>query len=260
MIYHQTITSKAAHKSERKIVFIHGLAENHSIFGWQFKALRKAGYSSLVYDLAGHGLSPVPAKKITIRKHAEDLERILDRQNITEAGIVGFSLGGAVALEYAYRYPERVTKMCLINPALYSKKYLTMPARMLLPFLPFLKLVSGIEQKIKPDGVDLSKAKLSTAYFSFPNGLRVTSFQGLYVNVLAFVEYGIPDFLSEISTETLVIRSENDELLKEGAALHLEETMPNCRVKHIKGNHVVMLNNTKGVNEILLDYFGEQKK
>ncbi len=237
------------------LVFIHGLGEDHSIFNRQVAFLKENGFTTYAYDLAGHGTSPLPSGKPTIARHASDLERILDTEGIEIANLVGFSLGGTISLEFAYQKPHRVGKMCLINPGLYGEKFMSWKVNMLKPFLKALKYISKWDKKQRLNYVDLSKAPFSTAYYSFPYGLRRINLHSLDANLHAFMEHGIPEYLSEIKTETLLLRGKSDELLKRESALFLQEKLANSKLVEITGNHVLMLSNTAEVNKILLEYF-----
>lgn len=238
------------------LVFVHGLGEDQSIFNRQIAFLKEKGWVTYAYDLAGHGNTPLPPGKPTIAKHAADLEKILDTNGIEIANLVGFSLGGTVSLEFAYQKPERVGKMCLINPGLCIDKFMTWKISLLKPFLNVLKYVGKLDKKQRLNDIDLSKAPFSTVYYSFPYGLKKINLQSLDLNLRALLEYGVPEYLSEIKTETLIIRGKSDELLKRKSVLHLQEQLANADLVEIPGNHVVMLSNTDEVNRILLEYFG----
>jgi pimeloyl-ACP methyl ester carboxylesterase len=69
----------------------------------------------IVPDLPGSGHSEPPRGEYRIEGFAADLWRLLDHLGISNAHLVGFSLGGAVALEMAASRPCRVPKLALIN-------------------------------------------------------------------------------------------------------------------------------------------------
>ena len=69
----------------------------------------------IVPDLPGSGHSLPPPDKYTIAGFAAALWKLMDHLGITTTNIVGFSLGGAVALEMAAQRPSRVPRIGLIN-------------------------------------------------------------------------------------------------------------------------------------------------
>jgi 3-oxoadipate enol-lactonase len=67
------------------------------------------------YDKRGHGLSDCPPAPYSIRDHAEDLAGLLDALRLSHAILVGISVGGMIALDFAARYPERVKALVLCD-------------------------------------------------------------------------------------------------------------------------------------------------
>ena len=74
----------------------------------------------LALDLYGHGLSSCPDKKYNLDLFVSQIEKLLIRLKVprsAKVNIVGFSLGGAVAVGFAKKFPERIEKLVLIAPA-----------------------------------------------------------------------------------------------------------------------------------------------
>ena len=173
--------------------------------------------------------------------------------------MIGFSLGAAVALEFAYRNPDLVDRLVLINPGLYHRDFMTWNVKILYPFLPLLGKIANLDLKVRANPDDLSKALFSTAYYSLPNGLKNTSLNGLYQNIVAFMEYGIPDYLDQIKQETLIIRSDVDELIREGASDLIHEKLKNSSKLLVKGNHAVILSNPEEINKKIIKFLGDDQ-
>lgn len=68
------------------------------------------------YDLRSFGRSDVPAHEP--HSHVEDLRALLDRLEIEQASRVGLSKSGAVALDFALTYPQRLRALALIDAVL----------------------------------------------------------------------------------------------------------------------------------------------
>ncbi|OCR00652.1 alpha/beta hydrolase [Oscillatoriales cyanobacterium USR001] len=73
-------------------------------------------YQTLAPDLRGYGSSRA-TKNFDMKDHLTDLEALLDKFQINQFSILGWSLGGILALELALRYPQRVTGLILIATA-----------------------------------------------------------------------------------------------------------------------------------------------
>lgn len=69
----------------------------------------------LVPDFRAHGRSEVPGQQWSVADLAEDLAVMLDQLEVGPVLLAGFSMGGMMAVEFAARYPERLTGLVLIG-------------------------------------------------------------------------------------------------------------------------------------------------
>lgn len=95
------------------LVLIHGLGCSGADWAFQVAALEKQ-FRVIVPDLPGSGHSPAP-KNYSIAGFAAALWALIDHLGVSRPNIVGFSLGGAVALEMAAQRPNDVPRLGLIN-------------------------------------------------------------------------------------------------------------------------------------------------
>ena len=96
------------------LVLIHGLGGSGADWAFQVAALERR-FRVIVPDLPGCGHSPPPRDEYTIAGFASALWSLLDHLGVPRANIIGFSMGGAVALEMAARRPACVPRLGLIN-------------------------------------------------------------------------------------------------------------------------------------------------
>lgn len=97
------------------MVLLHGLLGSSD--NWRTVS-KRLGQSYKVYsvDLRNHGQSP-HGGRMTYPVMADDLRELLERQEISEAHVVGHSLGGKAAMQFAISYPDRVKKLVVIDIA-----------------------------------------------------------------------------------------------------------------------------------------------
>jgi pimeloyl-ACP methyl ester carboxylesterase len=98
------------------IVFVHGAAQDHSVWALQSRYFAHHGRNVLAVDLPGHGRSGGAALP-TIEAIGDWILRILDAAGMTDAALVGHSLGSLAVLECAAGHPDRVTRLALLGPA-----------------------------------------------------------------------------------------------------------------------------------------------
>jgi pimeloyl-ACP methyl ester carboxylesterase len=98
------------------VVFIHGAANDHSVWALQSRWFAHHGWNALAVDLPGHGRSAGEAPA-SVEALATWLAGALDAIGIESAALVGHSMGSLVALEVAGRLPQRATRLALVGCA-----------------------------------------------------------------------------------------------------------------------------------------------
>lgn len=102
----------------QRVIFIHGLGGSYET--WSLNLPAFAGqFRICALDLVGAGSSDKPAMDYRIHSLADFLARFLDALDgdWQHVSLVGHSLGGAIALAFASRYPERVERLVLVDSA-----------------------------------------------------------------------------------------------------------------------------------------------
>lgn len=98
-------------------VFLHGLSSNHTTWYFVPQTLKEMKFNCLAPDLRGHGHSDKTRKKSLYKFSVltEDLKQIIERENLSDIILVGYSFGGFIALDYAIKYPDLVKGLILIS-------------------------------------------------------------------------------------------------------------------------------------------------
>ena len=98
-------------------VLIHGHSVDLRMWAGQLPALREAGYRVICYDVRGHGRSDAPDGGYSWPVYADDLRCLLDALGIGSVHLVGFSMGGGIALQFALDQPDRARSLTLVDSA-----------------------------------------------------------------------------------------------------------------------------------------------
>ncbi len=93
------------------VVLIHGYPLNHKI--WQNQFVLSKHYRILAPDLPGFGETP-SISGMSIADYADLILKLLDKENIEKAVVMGHSMGGYIALEFAARYKKRLLGLGLV--------------------------------------------------------------------------------------------------------------------------------------------------
>ncbi len=96
------------------VVLIHGMV--NSSRHWEHVALKLADrYTLIAPDLIGHGDSATPRGDYSLGAHAAVIRDLLAVLGVERATIVGHSLGGGVAMQFFYQFPQRVERLVLVS-------------------------------------------------------------------------------------------------------------------------------------------------
>ncbi|MDX2495490.1 MAG: alpha/beta fold hydrolase [Desulfuromusa sp.] len=100
--------------AETPVVFVHGFPFSSAMWSDQLKLVGR-NFRTIAYDLRGMGKSAIGDGQYTIENHVDDLLALLDHLDIHQAIIVGFSMGGYIALRALERNPDRFLAVALCD-------------------------------------------------------------------------------------------------------------------------------------------------
>src|SRR5947208_14301266 len=95
------------------VVLAHGLALSSATWKYIIPALAEH-HTVLAPDLFGHGESAKPRGDYSLGAHASGLRDLMVALGIERATFVGHSLGGGVAMQLAYQFPQRCERLVLV--------------------------------------------------------------------------------------------------------------------------------------------------
>ncbi|WP_438631918.1 alpha/beta fold hydrolase [Microbulbifer sp.] len=135
------------------VLLIHGLGKFGSKDWLKVIPALESNYHVIAFDLPGFGNSGRPTGRYSPTNYAEVAAWLVDNYIQKQVTVVGHSMGGAVALRYAAKYPEQVNKLVLVDAA------------GILERTAFLKHVGKIPLDTNTDSIALQK--LSTQIIDF---------------------------------------------------------------------------------------------
>jgi len=231
------------------ILLLHGITSSSRT--WKAITPRLSrDYTVIAPDLLGHGHSAKPEGDYTLGGYASGIRDLLLALGIPKVTVVGHSLGGGVAMQFAYQFPQRVSRLALVstggigpevNPLLRAA---TLPgSELVLPFLfnPKLRdVMFGLRRRLnlvglKPnpdlEGVaegfasltasDARRAFLDTVRSVIgPSGQRVSADDRLYLT-------------AEIPS--LIVWGDHDRIIPVRHARIAHELMPGSRLEIFPG-------------------------
>jgi pimeloyl-ACP methyl ester carboxylesterase len=107
-VYYET------HGSGRPLVLLHGGLGSGEIFGPVLGRLAES-HQVVAPDLQGHGRTADIDRPLDVRLMGDDIAALIDRLGLDRPDVVGYSLGGGVALQTAVRHPDKVRRLVLVS-------------------------------------------------------------------------------------------------------------------------------------------------
>jgi pimeloyl-ACP methyl ester carboxylesterase len=96
------------------LLLLHGIANSSET--WQHVAPRLAErFTVIAPDLLGHGESATPRGDYSLGAHASGVRDLLSALGTERVTVVGHSLGGGIAMQFAYQFPERCERLALVS-------------------------------------------------------------------------------------------------------------------------------------------------
>jgi pimeloyl-ACP methyl ester carboxylesterase len=97
------------------LLLLHGLGCDHATWEPVLAALSRR-YTVIAPDLLGHGASDKPRADYSVGGYANGMRDLLAYLGLDRVTVVGHSLGGGVAMQFAYQYPELTERLVLVAP------------------------------------------------------------------------------------------------------------------------------------------------
>lgn len=100
------------------VVLIHGWPLSDAMYEYQYQFLVDKGYRVIGITLRGFGKSDKPYGTYNYDVYAQDIKTVLDKLDIKDVTLGGFSMGGAISIHYVAKYNSaRVSKLALFGAA-----------------------------------------------------------------------------------------------------------------------------------------------
>jgi 3-oxoadipate enol-lactonase len=237
------------------VLLVMGLAWPAASWFRQVPALAER-YRVIRLDNRGAGLTgDVPGAPYTVETMAADCLAVLDAAGVTQAHVVGISMGGLMAQELALTVPERVRSLCLMathpgianavmNPEameMLMKRGQMSPAEAAEASIPFNYAPSTSRERIEEDWA-----------VRFP--LAATN-EGYLAQAMGTSQWAGFDRLPGITAPTLVLHGEIDKLVPLANGEILAKRIPGAELVTVPGaNHVLTTDEPEQVAKVLLDW------
>ena len=237
------------------VVFVHGLSDDLNY--WEFLATNlKNEYRVIRFDLPGHGQSELGENEISIDYYSDCLIGILNELNVDNINLIGFSLGGAIALNFALRYCEKVDSLVLMSSFSGVNNHLMdvfakFKCALDISFEEFYDLI--LPMVLCYDVIDANRNELDL----LKQMASQTANTEAYIKAIdACGDFDVGDELSKIEVPTLILAGKYDEITVPDIQKEIHANIPNSKLivfDDLKHNLLVGENNRK-ILDILKEF------
>lgn len=209
------------------LLLLHGNGEDGTYFVHQVAEFSR-DFTVYAIDTRGHGHSPRGTAPFTISQFADDLLAFMDRHGMEQANLLGFSDGGNIALTFALRHPDRVSRL-ILNGA-------NLDPRGVKPLVQ-LPIVLGYHV---------------ASLFKNPQARAHAELLGLMVNE----PHIAPVELETLTMPVLVIAGTRD-MIRESHTRLIAASIPGARLALIPGDHFIANKEPAAFNRAVRTFFTE---
>jgi 3-oxoadipate enol-lactonase len=228
------------------VVFLHGIGGNRRAWDAQVEFFSRE-FTACAWDARGYGDSDDYPGALDFHVFSADLARVLRHFEAEQAHVVGLSMGGRIARNFALAHPERVKSLVLAN---------TSPG---FDALSPEQVAAFVEQRRTLDPLAQAKRLLAPgappeAFERLVASLRALHRECYLKTVEASVAQDVAAPIERIAAPTLVIGSEHDPLYRIDIARDMARRIPGARLVELPGGHLSNLEQPERFNATVLQF------
>jgi 3-oxoadipate enol-lactonase len=243
------------------IVLINGLADDLETWVLQVDDFVAAGYRVLRFDNRGIGSTSKPEGPYTSRLLADDCKALVDDLGITSFHLMGVSMGGMIAQEYALTYGHTLQSLTLActyaAPGPFCTRMFDMWAdmapRLGVPFvMRDVTLWAFTQEFFEQREAELREFEDEMAQMNQP--------VDAYLAQLSVIQtHDTTGRLHELSTPTLVLSGEEDILIPTHLSRRLSQAIAGAEWRTTPGGHACMWEHPQPFNTAFLEFLATQR-
>jgi pimeloyl-ACP methyl ester carboxylesterase len=233
---------KKVGNGEPVFILLHGFGA--SIFSWREVMEPLAEFGTVIaYDRPAFGLTERPLEWEGENPYSQDAQvelviGLMDALGIEKATLVGNSAGGTVSMLAALKYPQRVTSLILVDPAVYAGGGAPAWIRPLLGTPQFQRIGPLFARQLQAQGTEFIKtawhdpSKITPEVFEgYQKPLQVENWdKALWYLTLSSRESGLAERVGEFNLPVLVITGDDDRIVPTEQSVRLAGEIQNAEL------------------------------
>jgi len=245
-------------RSDKKIpiVLIHGVGLTHEIWQPQLNYFKE--YTTISYDILGHGKSPLNKINISFDDFSEQLINLLNELKFDKIHLIGFSIGSLIARNFASRYNDKLKSLTLLSSIFKrsDKQQQIVTDR----FNLAKKNLKLSKQALKRWFTDKYLEKNPDTYNKIRSILEKNDMDNFLKVYELFVYHKDDENFENIKVNTLIMTGENDVGSTIDMSRKLSDVINNSQLKVIKdGKHLCGIECADDVNRSIKNFIEQNE-
>jgi len=245
------------------LVLIHGFTDNLTMWFNQVPVFSRH-FKVLTYDVRGHGGTEIPESRFSMEIFADDLRALLEALDIDRTCVLGYSMGGRIALQFALRHPEMTSGLIFANSGVLGSDVQPTPEQL-------AQLVERRKQMVELfETRDIEAIADGMAERSFSPGMRdedpalfqkyvdvkLRNDPAHYLAIMGAMVQAVtnPPDLTRLECPALIIAGERDGFMSLDEARSMERAIRDVTVTILPTGHAAALESPRAFNRAVLDF------
>ena len=245
------------HGDGSPLLLLHGLGCSGEDWGRQLASFT-ATRSVITPSLRGFGSSHKPPGPYTIEEHAADMHALLDQLGVGRCDVLGFSMGGAVALQMALDATDRIDRLVLVNTQAefeldHWRRYLAAVVRLGLGHVRGMeRMARFLSRRMFPDPHQAPlRREMMRRYADNDRRAYLAALRGL-------AGWSVQHRLHEIGCPTLVVGAELDYMPLQDKR-RLAERLGDARLEVVRNSrHCTPFDQAEEFNRVVLEFLDDE--
>jgi pimeloyl-ACP methyl ester carboxylesterase len=237
------------------VLMINGLGAHTAM--WEPLERALPGFRLVEFDLPGAGQSPVPRRPLPIRRLASLCAAVMDRHGMQRPHVLGYSMGGMVAQQFAASYPDRVDRLVLVatSPGVGSVQA---DLRALLNIVTPLRYASARLYSGSIGSLVGGRARHDREWITQQTALRFShrpTWKGYSGQLRSMTGWSALPVLRDVQARTLVLSGSDDPLAPVTNGAIISYLLPHSRLGVLEGEgHLLVLDEQSGSHAAIRDF------
>jgi 3-oxoadipate enol-lactonase len=247
------------------LVLVHGFTDNLGMWYNQVPVFSEQ-FQVLTYDVRGHGATKTPEGGFSMRLFADDLHALLEGLDIERACVLGYSMGGRIALQFALEYPQMTTGLVFANSGVTSADVQPTEEQIAALAERRQQMVEMFETgriELIADGMAERSfspgfRERAPAVFQEYKDVKLKNDPRHYLSIMEAMVEAVtnPPDLSRLECPVLIIAGERDSFMTVEEAKSMQRAISDASLTLLPTGHAAAIEAPEAFNRAVLDFVG----